>query len=290
MSQNPFAKKVKIYTFSALALTLMAIALRVLNFLLIYDPITDYFAIHPLHTVYLALCIFTAMWLLSALFLIPRKAFPANTVYFTGLPGRVASAICALGAAASFFFFRDCMVYYVEKAGLYNLLAICSILAALYFAFEAIGAIPSAITALAGYLVLLWLGLILSVTYLDLYVAMNSPFKISLHLGLLGMMLHVLESIRFRIGRPFRLTYYVYTLIAAFLCGTASIPVLVAYFTNQYPNVDYLFYGALMLLFFLYLCIRAADCHRALVCAPAVESEDTPDNTEQAQGGDEHVS
>lgn len=309
MSQNPFSQKVKIYTFSAIALTGMAILLRICNFLLIYDPTVDYFDRHPLHLIFRALCVLTVAWLLTSIMFIPRYSFSTKVKIPASRATRLMGAVCACVAAASFFFFRENMFYYAAHAKLYHLLAIFSLLSTVYFALQFIDGVPQAISALSGYVVLLWLGIMLSVTYLNLYVPMNSPFKVTLHMALISIMLHVLEDARRQIGRHFRIAYLTYTLIAMLTCGIASFPVLVAYALGLYPNVDYLFYASLMLIFFLYLCVRAYDCYRALMVTPQATPEEiaeeeekkrkekekknkkkAPVQSEETKGDDTHVS
>lgn len=274
MNQNPFSKKVKIYTFSAMALIAAAILLRILNFLCIYDTTTNYFFEHPLHTIYRTLCVLTVFWLLSMIVFIPRYAFSTHTAPTPSIFSRSMALFCALTTLASFFFFRDCMQFYVAHAKLYQLLATFSLLAAVWFLAQFSDKVPKAPRALIGYATLIWLGLMLSVTYLNLFVTMNSPFKVTLHLAILSLMLHVLEDARHQVDRPFRITCYAYTLIAILNCGAASLPVLLAYLLGLYPNVDYLFYALLMLGFTVYLCARALDLYRVLMITPPASPEE----------------
>ena len=311
MSQNPFSKKVKIYTFSAIALIAAAILLRTVNFLCIFDTATYYFSNHPLHTVYRTLCLLTVLWLLSMILFIPRYSFSTHTAPIPGIFSRSMGLFCACTAAASFFYFRDCMFHYIAHAKLYQLLSIFSLLSAIWFLLHFLNKVSSAFRALTGYATLIWLGLMLSVTYLNLFVTMNSPFKVTLHLAILAMMLHVLEDARHHAGRPFRITRYAYTLIAILNCSVASLPVLLAYLLGLYPNVDYLFYAVLMLGFSVYLIARALDDYRVLmVTSPATPEEIEEDKkkreeknkkkqkktvqatepTENEKGDDSHVS
>lgn len=311
MSQNPSSQKVKIYTFSAIALIAVAIVLRIVNFLCIYDPMIDYFSEHPLHTAYRTLCLLSVVWLLSMLIFIPRHAFSLKATPTAGVFSRSMGLFCGCASAASFFFFRNCMTYYVAHAKLYHMLSLFCLLSAAYFLLHFSDKITAPARALCGYLTLLWLGLILSVTYLNLYVPMNSPFKVTLHVALIAMMLHVLEDARRHAGRSFRIHYYAFTLIAILCTGVASFPVLLAYFLNLYPDVDYLFYAVLMLGLFLYLCARALDCYRMLMLTPpaspeeiaeeeqkraekkkkASKKEKNPsDSTEKEKGDNTHVS
>lgn len=311
MSHNPASQKVKIYTFSAILLIAVTIVLRIINFLCIYDPAIDYFRKHPLHTGYRTLCLLTVLWLLSMLIFIPRYAFSPKCTPNAGTFSRAMGLFCGCASAASFFFFRNCMAYYTAHAKFYQLLSLFCLLSAAYFLLLFSDKIATPARALCGYLTLLWFGLILSVTYLNLYVPMNSPFKVTLHMALITLMLHVLEDTRRNVGRSFRIHYYAYTLIGILCCGLASFPVLIAYLLNFYPDVDYLFYAVLMLGLFLHLCARAWDCYRMLMATPpatpeeieeeekkraarkkkdAKKEENAPNSTENDKGENTHVS
>ena len=274
MNQNPASQKVKIYTFSALTLTVIAIALRIINFVCIFDTGIYYFKDHPLHSIYRVLTTLTVLWIISMLVFIPRHAFTSKTVPYTGSLSRSFCLFCGLTVLASYFFFQECMAYYIGHAKLYQTLSLFSLPCAAYFLLQFSEKVPRAARALCGYMVLIWLGMILSVTYLNLFVPMNSPFKVTLHLAILGMMLHVLEDSRLGAGRPFRIRYFACTWIALLFCGLSSFPVLSAYLLGRYPDVDYLFYSLLTLGFFLYLCARAADCYRTLMAAPPASEQE----------------
>ena len=271
---NPFSQKVKIYSLSAIVLTAIAVLWRSINFLFFFDTTVDYFQSSPSHTGLLTLWTLTVIWLLSAIIFIPRHAFSPKARTETGRASRCTGLICAATTAASFFFFRECITFYIANARLYNLLAIFSLLGALYFAFRFLGDTPPAYRALTGYLTIIWFAMMLCATYLNLYVAMNSPFKLTLHLAILSVMLHLLEDVRADTDHAFRITQLSFTLIAAFHCAMASIPVLIAFAAKRYQQVDYLFYAALCLVLLAYLASRAYDCYRLLMVTPLATEEE----------------
>lgn len=281
MSQNPFSQKVRIYTQSAISLTVISILLRTCNFLFVFDTNVDYFDRSPLHIAYVTLSILTIAWLLSSLIFIPRYSFSTKVAPKTSFLSRVTGIACAAVTAVSFMFFRENMLYYANHAGLYNLLAIFSLLSTIYFAFQFINDVPPSFIALAEYVVIVWLGMMLCATYLNLYVAMNSPFKITIHLALLSMMLYLIEDARLQTDHGFRISHFTFTLIGILNCGVASIPVLVAYALNLYQNADYLFYAALSLCFMLFLCTRAHDCYKLLMVTPPASPEEIAEDKEK---------
>ena len=305
MSQNPASQKVKIYTFSAVILIAVAILLRTINYLCIFDSEILYFSNHPLHTIYQTLTVLTVLWLLTMLIFIPRYSFSTKTSVTHSIFSRCLALFCGLVVFASFFFFRNCINYYVGHVKFYRMLVLFTIPCAAYFLMHFSEKASKAVRSLCGYAALIWMGLLLSVTYLNLFVTMNSPFKVTLHLALIALMLHILEDIRASVGRSFRIHGYAYTLIAILLCGVASFPVIIGYLTERHYDVDYLFYALLMLGFFLYLCARARDSYHVLMTTQPATPEEieeearareaknkkkTPENEQNNKGDDIHVS
>ena len=299
MNPTPFSSKVKIYTFSAIALMFIAVLLRSFNFVFLFDPTVDYFKASPLHTGYLILCILSVGWFLSAVFFIPRHAFSVRTAPSSSLASRTAALICVCASVASFFFFRENMIFYFEHLRLYQLLAIFSLLSTVYFGFQAIRDVAASYRALAGYIAILWCGLMLCATYLNLYVAMNSPFKVTFHMALLAFMLYLAEEARLLTNHGFRIAYFAYLLIALFNCSVASFPVFIAYAFQKYHQIDYLFYAVLSLFFCAYLAARLYDCYRLLMTAAPSTAEEIAQETQKQtsaqktskeEGDDQHVS
>ncbi|MBQ7320534.1 MAG: hypothetical protein IJW99_00400 [Clostridia bacterium] len=274
MSQNPFSLKVKIYTWSAVILIGIALLLRIANFTFAFDPEVGYFDPFPTHVAYGAILIMTVLWLLTSLIFIPQYSFTIDIRPETGRASRVCALVCAAVSAATSLFFFECSTYYAHHAKLYVLTALFSLLAAIYFALRFIGDTSPEHHVLSGYLLLVWLGMILAATYLNLYVQMNSPFKITFHFALAAMMFHVFEDVRMLVKKRFRIAYYAYTLIAVLLCGMASVPVLFAYAIGAWHEPDYLLYGTLSLSFTCYLCARAHDTYKLLMKTPVATEEE----------------
>ena len=275
MSQNPFSAKVRIYVRSAILLITAAILLRAVNFIFIFDTAVDYFNPHPLHYLYLTLCVLSVIWFLTAPIVIPKYAFPIRVTFPASRASHIAAWACVGLTVAAFFFFRESMLYYPASAVIYNQLAIFSLFSIIYFALHAIGNPAKEINALSAYLVIIWICLMLSVTYIDLFVAMNSPFKITLHMALMSMLLFVLEDARRQTSnRHFRIMYLSAALIAALHCGVASFPVLLAFALKKYFVIDYFFYAMLMAGFFFFICLRAYDCYRVLMVSPVATKEE----------------
>lgn len=274
MNPNPFSQKVKIYTFSALALTVAVTLLRIVGFLFFFDDDVGYFSISPLTTVTTALCILTVIWILTAVIFIPKYSFPLKTKPAPNNYTRLAALFCGMIVVGSSFFFRQSMYYYVEQAKSYHTLSMFTLLAAVYFLLHFLGQKNETHSALASYAVILWAAMLMSVSYLNLYVAMNSPLKITLHTALLGIMLFLLEEARLLTDHNFRILYYAASLIAILTCSISSLPIMVAHLAKIYWDVDYLLYSILMLGFLIYIGTRAHACYRLLITLPCMTPEE----------------
>ncbi len=80
---------------------------------------------------------------------------------------------------------------------------------------------------LTGFLPFVWAMSAVAVTYSDVTVAMNSPIKFSLHMGLLGFMFILLSELRFRLGKPAPRAAIALTGIGVFTTLNAALPILI---------------------------------------------------------------
>ena len=274
MNPNPFSKKVKIYTISALTLTVIVTLLRVIGFVFFFEEDLGYFAISPLNTIATVLCVLTVLWILTAIIFIPKYSFPLKTKPAPNNYTRIAALFCGMIVAGSFFFFRQSMYYYMAQAKSYQILSIFTLLAAVYFLLHALGHQNETHIALASYAVILWAAILMSVSYLNLYVAMNSPLKLTLHIALLSIMLFLMEEARLLTDHNFRILYHAASLIAILTCSISSIPVLIAHLANSFWDVDYLLYSILMLGFLVYIATRCHACYCLLITLPCMTPEE----------------
>lgn len=274
MIPNPFSQKVKIYTYSALALTAVITVLRTVGLLFFYDADPGYFAPHPLNSIATVLCILTVLWLLSAVIFIPKYSYPLKTAPRPHPTTQITAAVCGAAIICAAFFFRDSMYYYVAQAGMYRMLFLLSLVASLYFIQHFMGENNRAWAALSAYVVILWAALLISVSYMNLYVPMNSPMKKTFHIALLCIMLFLIEEARLHIGRHFRILSYVACLLSVLMCCVFSVPLLIAHVCDALWDTDYLIYSLLMLCFLLYIGARTRVLYRLLMDSPCMTAEE----------------
>ncbi len=212
----------------SVALTLVGMILRTICMLTQYDAALGYFNAGVLPTTssilyYIAIAITVVLALL-----IPKDALGgelctphrAPVAYVTGL---VFAAFTVLSLMTSY------ATLFVPGGWLTTALTLSALLAATYFILSASrhGKFRDGLIWL-GYLPIIWGLLAIAVTYADPYVAMNSPLKTSLQMGLLGFMLIMIAELRYRLGKALPRGAVAITGIGMFLTCNAGLPILAA--------------------------------------------------------------
>lgn len=129
--------------------------------------------------------------------------------------------------------------------------------------------------SLLGFLPVLWCIAAVGETYVDQFTAMNSPIKVGLQMGFIGLALILISELRFRLGKPLPRAAVALVSIGVFLSLNAAIPVLLATGAHILDNKLHLFYAIVLLcggLYGLYTLFQ-------YTWFPA-EEEDTPDAEE----------
>ena len=127
--------------------------------------------------------------------------------------------------------------------------------------------------SLVGFLPVLWCVLSVAETYTDQFTAMNSPIKIGLQLGFVGLTLILTSELRFRLGKPLPRAAVALMGIGATLALNGSIPVLVGTGARVLDNDLHMLYAVVLLcggLYGLYVLLQYT-----CLPAPACESAET---------------
>ena len=135
---------------------------------------------------------------------------------------------------------------------------------------------------------LVWTVLTISDSYFDVYMAMNSPVKLTLHAALLGMLLLLVNEARVGIGsdkKAFSLFSSTVTLIFA---TTSSIPSIISYLCGKLPDsysnvYAYLFFDAVLLGIAVFSAARLASLCFGTVESETVESETVESETVETE-------
>ena len=135
--------------------------------------------------------------------------------------------------------------------------------------------------SLLGFLPVIWCVVAAWETYTDLFTAVNSPVKIGLQLGFLGLSLMLISELRFRLGKPLPRLAVAFMSIGMFCSLSGSIPVLLGTATGVLDNTLHVFYASVLLCgglygaiaLFRFLCSTKQETPEPTV----VEVDDAPD-------------
>ena len=225
-------------------LTLAGVTLRSLSMLLCFDAELGYLdkgilpalsdAIYPIAVVAAA-----AIACMIPKGTLPKKLHTPARLPLSILMGIGFVAFSALGLIL-------CLPTAKSKLLLAPLLV--ALLASLYFFLSAKkdGAFPDWLSLL-GFLPILWGVTAIAQTYTDMYTPMNSPVKITLQLGFVGLMLILIAELRFRLSKPAPRMALALWSMGSFLCLNGSVPVIVAACARVPLNLIHILYAVVLL-------------------------------------------
>ena len=101
--------------------------------------------------------------------------------------------------------------------------------------------------SLLGFLPVIWCVIAAWETYTDLFTAVNSPIKLGLQLGLLGLALTLISELRFRLRKPLPRLAIAFMSIGVFCSLSGSIPVLLGTAIGVLNNTLHAFYASVLL-------------------------------------------
>jgi hypothetical protein len=105
--------------------------------------------------------------------------------------------------------------------------------------------------------VLVALVFVLAISYFNVYIQMNSPEKIMLHLACISSMFFFINEARAVIG-DVRHKIYTFSLFTAlFFTGVYSIPSYLAFVANKNRYFSFFYFALLFMPIFIYLAVRA---------------------------------
>lgn len=235
----------------SVVLAALATAGRLISLYCFYDKI-GYFqrgAILPVisNVLYVLSLLFFAF---SAFFLLP-KSEPRATL-------KKAERIAALlPAAALAVHVLLCAKTLFEGAKIFEILdLLLAIVGVIFFVSLAFCRQPSALTAISGVGVVLWMLIVWIISYLDLNVPMNSPDKLFFHFACLGGATFVFFEVRTLYAMP-RNRFYLFSMLASILMlSVSAIPSIIASFDNVFSVYTLLQYDTVFLTLAIYSLVR----------------------------------
>ena len=274
-------------------ITLLGVILRSLCMLTAFDTTVGYFDAGLTVTLANVLPFVAVAAAATAAALIRKDAMP----YELNTPCRLPAA-CLFGVALAAFSVGVLLTCYAERTNKFVAAPMAlGILASLYFFASARknGRYSDGLCAL-GFLPVVWCVAAAWETYSDQFTAMNSPIKISLQMGFLGLALILISELRFRLGKPLPRVAAALMSVGVFFSLTGSVPVLLGTGARILSNELHVFYAAVLLcgglygayILFRYLWSPAetpASPEASAISAevPAEEPEESPADTPNAE-------
>ncbi len=290
------SNKLKVYLYSSLILTALAIVLCSLSYVFSFDATVGYFNSNtPLPYILSALCLLALLWFLSSLFMIPKNvldgASPTTiTVNIAATPICICSLLLGSLMIISYFFILsgntigDLFFGFAgEKTLLLIACGIFLVIAAIYFTIlwftqDSYGEI----NALVGFSVPFACILLVAIAYFDLFVTMNSPVKIGFQLAMISFMIFFLFELRVALGKAKPRAYFFFAMTAMLVSGIASIPQIIAFIAGKLNNTTYLLYAVFSLCVFVYTLSRLCIFVSARSLLERI-SDQTPTEDEEAE-------
>ncbi len=161
---------------------------------------------------------------------------------------RVAPALLLGVSLAGFTVVAFITCFPTRATDLMTIATVLGLLASTYFLVSAgrSGRYPDWLS-LIGFLPVFWCLAAIADTYADPFTAMNSPVKLTLHLGLIGFLLILLAELRFRLGKPAPRVALCFLSLGLFFTLNGSLPILIATGAGILHNTLHLLYAAVLL-------------------------------------------
>ena len=232
-------------------MSLLSVILRSLAFLLHYDREVGYFDSSAIPVLCRVLSVLAVLCPVLCGLLIPKNTLPVRT-------GGGRRELIALLPLCGFLLFLCLTLAGVGKLSIRFLipLAVLSAGGAAYFLGVLMGWRRRDLLALVGFCPVLWGILVIAQTYTDPYNTMNSPVKLAVQFGALGLMLALCGELRYHLEHPAPRVYLAVQSMGMFFCLTASVPYLVASLAGVVDHPLYNLWSAVLLGLGIYFCGR----------------------------------
>lgn len=215
---------VRICAATALVLTLFGIILRTVAMFVCYDREVGYFDATPLATLLTVLSFAAVLCPIVLTIATPKSALP-------DVWPRPRHDLSPLLPAVLFILSGILIIATTISDGSSSPLALAAgllgLFSSIYYILLSRGKSTSALSVI-GYLPILWGLLAVAETYTDQMTTMNSPIKLSLQFGCLGLMLMATSELRFIMRKPAPRAALCFHSLALFFCLSGSIPTLIA--------------------------------------------------------------
>ena len=226
------------------ALTLLGAALRSVCMLTQFDTEVGYFAAGALTALSDSLYFIAVAAAVVVACLIPKDTLPKALDIRLRLPAAFLWGLALAAFTAGGFF----LCYAGRSSNLVLAPLALALPASVYFfvSGDRGGLYPDRLSLL-GFLTVLWCVASVAETYTDQFTAMNSPVKVGLQLGFLGLSFIMISELRFRLGKPLPRVAVALTSIGIFTAICGGLPVLLGTGAHLLDNSLHLLYAIVLL-------------------------------------------
>ncbi len=272
--------KIKIYALGTLCATVLASVLRTFCLAFFYDSLgkdVGYYTKDVLPFVFYTVCFLAVIFFVSVVFTLKK-----NESCYDGKENNACLKVVSGAVSVIFavFFVLSLITAEPSTTGLaFELIFKISLLmSVVYFAMNAFGAESNkTLQTIFGFGVVIWAICVLATTYFDIFVPLNSPDKIILHLALLSLMVFFVSEFRCFLAE-IKKTLYVFSLcFAVYFSGVASVPSLIKWIALGMSDYNYLYYDIVIFGLFVYVTVRlisfAFSSEKREVSVPVSETE-----------------
>lgn len=270
--------KLRIFIMGVFALTFIGIVLRTFSLIFFYDSYIGYFATGALFPTLTNIFLFiSTIGILVFAFLIPKETICVSGCE-VNLSLKISSVICAI---TSLIVLPLHLANWIDSPSFFSsyLIPLLLLVAIVYFLLNLINSKPE-IKALGALALVLLFVAYLAISYFDVFVQMNSPTKIMMHISCLALMLFFMSEARCIAGAMRKKLYIFSAAIAIFFASVEAIPSIIAVIFNKIENTDYLSYDIFLCPIIFYLIVRASVIMRSPT--KTEESDDTGNATEDS--------
>lgn len=225
-------EKIKMYTGTALSLSLLLTILKTLCYLFCFDRAVGYLNNTFLVSLTNAITWIGALWCVGALLLIPKNSIDTRNQGSMPLVGGLLAAILVSASGAGLFVTNLLEKNELSLAGGTLLFA-----GSAFFWFSLTKLSPKALRCLAMVATLGFVS-ILIVSHFDMFTAINSPLKMAIHLSAVSAVIMLLAETRLLFGEKVARFSFVTKMLAALLCFPTSIGHLALYFADKMPALS----------------------------------------------------
>lgn len=218
--------KIKVYAGTVFALSLLLTILKTLCFLFCFDSALGYLDPTFLVSLTSALTWISAIWCISVLLLFPKDTIGTKK-------SKTPLLITAAVVAGAFFVAAGVGVFVTGISSMLTLVCGALLFVGSSFFWLCLTRLDRSKFAWSGMLAVLGLLAILVVSHFDMFVAINSPIKLWLHLSVITAALFLLAELRLSFNDEMPRASLVLKLLAILLCLPTSVSHFVLYFSGK---------------------------------------------------------